>query len=290
MKFTFLGTGTSHGVPVIACNCKVCRSKNKKNKRNRCSSFFVTDDNIQILIDVSPEFRIQALQNNITKVDYVLLTHSHADHLHGVDDLRNFSSETAFPNEPNIAKKFLQPPIKIYSNKTTLEDFKYRFAYLFFAPKEGGGTAKIQLEEVSKPFYIGKTLITPIPMKHGHLDTYGYLITKTHGIQKRSIAYLTDCNYIPEESISLIKENCGTLEHLVIDALRIKKHSTHFNYLEAMQEANRIGIAKNVWFTHMTHQVSHKDTIKYINKNKKNYPALKKTKILPAYDGLNFTI
>lgn len=281
MKLTFLGTGTSHGVPVIGCNCSVCKSKNKKDKRNRSSVYIITDDENHILIDVTPEFRIQALKFNISKIDDVLLTHSHADHLHGIDDLRVFSNVVFHHVERET------PPIPVYSSKKTCLELKERFPYLFITPKEGGGHAKIELRPVCNQFNIGETLVTPIPMMHGRMETTGWLLTKAMADgTKTSIAYLTDCNYISDDSFSLIKNNCGTLKHLIIDGLRIKEHSTHFNFLQAMQAAQTIGCAQNVWITHMTHNTSHRETQKYIDENLKKYPGLKKACVKPAYDGL----
>ncbi|MCR4735509.1 MAG: MBL fold metallo-hydrolase [Treponema sp.] len=303
MKLTFLGTGTSHGIPVIACDCKVCRSKNKKDKRNRCSAYVVTKDNHYILIDIGPEFRIQALKYKIKKISEVLLTHSHADHLHGIDDLRIFSCEMfKKPEDPNGLEKFNAPPIPIYTNKNTLEDIKVRFSYFFNSVKEGGGHARVELKLADSSFKIGETLVTPIPMMHGHLETVGWLLTEAateNGAvigeagasncgknSTKSIAYLTDCSYISEESIALIKKNCGRLVHLVIDGLRIKEHSTHFNYLQAMAAAEKIG-AEHVWFTHMTHNSSHREYKAYVKEHLHEFPGLASCKSVgPAWDGL----
>lgn len=292
MILKFLGTGTSHGVPVITCNCKVCKSRNKKDKRNRSSIFVTTDDNYSILVDTTPEFRVQCLKYKISKIDTVLLTHSHADHLHGIDDLRSFSSVQVPKTYDESAKNIEKPSIPIYTNEKCKKDLEFRLPYLFMPVKEGGGHAKIQLRPATEPFTVGKTIITPIPMMHGHLETTGWVLTKVtvsnDGSQvKTSVAYLTDCNYISPESIELIRSASGNLKHLIIDGLRIEKHSTHFSFLEAMEAADTIGTAEKVWFTHMTHRSSHKEVIKYIKKNLNQFPNLKKAKsVLPAYDGL----
>lgn len=285
MELTFLGTGTSNGVPVIACNCKVCKNHNPKDKRYRASVYIHTNDNKYILIDIGPEFRLQAIKHKIKTIDALLLTHSHADHLHGIDDLRSFSSMCFKRTEAN-AHFFDAPATPIYTNKTAIDDVTVRFNYFFNIPKEGGGHAKVELKEVSsESFMIGNTMITPIPMKHGHLDTTGWLLTETDSSgNKKSIAYLTDCSYISDESIQLIKNNCGTLEHLIIDGLRIKPHSTHFSYLQAMEAAHKIG-AKQVWITHLTHHNGHNETRKYLKKHVNDFPGLTKH-ISPAWDGL----
>lgn len=286
MKLTFLGTGTSHGVPVIACDCAVCKSKNPLDKRTRSSAFieFKAQDgsNKYILIDIGPDFRTQALRENIRQIDALLLTHSHADHLHGIDDLRNFSCIMSNKPENPQNEKYDKPPIPIYTNHTAAEHLKHSFGYLFSEHAEGGGHAKVSLKEPDAPFDFEGLKITTIPMMHGSLETTGWLLTE----KGKSIAYLTDCNYISDQSIELIHKNCGHLVHLVIDGLRIKEHSTHFNFLQALEAAGKIG-ADNVWFTHLTHNSSHEQTTAYIAEHRGDFPGLENAKsILPAYDGL----
>lgn len=287
MKLTFLGTGTSQGVPVIACDCPVCTSSDIRNKRYRSSVYIQTEDKKDILVDVGPEFRLQCIENNVRNIDAVLLTHSHADHLHGIDDLRIFSCAMfKKPNDPKSLERYYAPPLPIYTNKICAEDIKHRFNYFFMPVKEGGGHVKVELKDVNEPFYIGKTQITPIPMMHGHLPTTGWLFTETAGSEKKSIAYLTDCNFISDESIELIHQNCGNLEHLIIDGLMIKEHSTHFNFLQALEASSKIG-GKHIWFTHITHKESHLQIIDYINEHINDFPALKNAEtVFPSYDKL----
>lgn len=288
MKLTFLGTGTSNGIPVIACDCKVCRSKDPKDRRYRCSSYVETAAGKKILIDIGPEFRLQAIENRIKEVHALLLTHSHADHLHGIDDLRSFSCDMfKKPENPVALKQYYAPPIQIFSNDNTVKDVAHRFSYFFAHSKQGGGHAKIELKAVDKQFEYEDVIITPIPMMHGKLETTGWLITETQKDgTKHSIAYLTDCSFISPSSFQLIKDNCGILDHLIIDALREKEHSTHFSFLQAMEAASKLP-AKKVWFIHMTHNASHQEFIEYIEKNKSSFPELlKMDSVLPAYDGL----
>lgn len=286
MKLTFLGTGTSHGVPVIGCDCKVCKSEDSKDRRYRSSVLITTNSGKNILIDIGPEFRLQALENNIKKIDSVLLTHSHADHLHGIDDLRIFSCVLSKRPENASAEKYDAPPIPIYTNANTIKDIKVRFSYFFNTVTEGGGHAKVLLQEAKESFQCNDIQITPIPMMHGHLETTGWLLTQTEDNEKTSIAYLTDCSFISEDSIKLLKNNCGTLKHLIIDGLRIKEHSTHFSFLQALEVSEKIG-AEKVWFTHLTHMHSHKEVTAYINEHLKDFPGLKDCKsVLPAYDKL----
>ncbi|MCQ2575559.1 MAG: MBL fold metallo-hydrolase [Treponema sp.] len=289
MKLTFLGTGTSHGVPVIGCDCEVCTSSNPLDKRNRCSVYVEPEDGKKILIDIGPEFRIQAIENKVKKVDALLLTHSHADHLHGIDDLRIFSADMfKKPDHAKSLEQFNAPPIPVYTNKQTMDDIEVRFAYFFKHSVEGGGHAKVTLNLADQKFTYGATEITPIPMLHGHLETTGWLLTETDSNgEKKSIAYLTDCSFISEESFELIRKNCGILKHLIIDGLRIKPHSTHFSFEQAMEAAEKLP-AENVWFTHITHQTSHKQVQDYINENLSRFPKLtRNTK--PAYDKLIIT-
>ena len=295
MKLTFLGTGTSHGVPVIACDCAVCKSQDPRDKRFRSSAYIQLTDQAgadkYILIDVGPDFRTQALRADIRQVDAVLLTHSHADHLHGIDDLRNFSCIMSNkPDNPNN-EKYNKPPIPFYTNEETAHDIRDRFGYIFSEKADGGGHAKIQLNAVAQPFSFESLKITPVPMLHGHLQTVGWLLTEDTTEGPRSIAYLTDCSFISEESIKLIQKECcpekgGRLVHLVIDGLRIKEHSTHFNFLQALEAACKIG-ADHVWLTHLTHNSSHDQTAEYLAQHRADFPGLADTQtILPAYDGL----
>ena len=295
MKLLFLGTGTSHGVPVIGCDCKVCKSTDPHDKRFRCSAYVTVGndqnhkaDEKHILIDIGPDFRSQALEHNVRKVDVLLLTHSHADHLHGIDDLRIFSCDMfKKPDNPRNMEKYNAPPIPIYTNHATICDIEKRFDYFFRHCKEGGGHAKVQLVEASEAFETCGITVTPIPMMHGSLETVGWLLTETVSGSSKSIAYLTDCSFISDDSIQKIKDNCGSLEHLVIDGLRIEEHSTHFSFIQALEAADKIG-AKHVWHTHLTHAHSHKEIIDYIGENLHRFPNLSKVAetVLPAYDGL----
>lgn len=268
MKLIFLGTGTSHGVPVIKCNCKVCKSSDRKNKRFR-SSVYIIDNSTNsssvdskkstcILIDIGPDFRMQALNNNISQIDAVLLTHAHADHLFGLDDLRIFSCMMSCTPENPQNEKYNNPPIPIYTNQKSADILKQTFAYLFMPVKEGGGHAKIEVVPVKNDFNISNLKITPIPMMHGHMETTGWIIN--------NVAYLTDCNFISDESFKLIKETCPMLEYLIIDGLRIKPHSTHFNFDQALEAANKIS-TKNVLLTHLTHNSSHEEVNEYIKEH-----------------------
>lgn len=296
MKLTFLGTGTSHGVPVIACDCAVCKSTDPRDKRFRSSVYIQSNDNKYILIDIGPDFRSQALRANLRKIDTILLTHSHADHLFGIDDLRNFSCIMSNKPDNPDSEKYNRPPLPFYTNHSAAEHLKLCFGYLFSEKAEGGGHAKIDLHEVTADTKLttGSLTITPIPMLHGSLETTGWLLTENTNEGPRSIAYLTDCNFISEQSVKLIKEAAGftmggRLIHLIIDGLRIKEHSTHFNFLQALEAASRIG-GEHIWLTHLTHNSSHEETAAYLAEHRADFPALAAAQsILPAYDELTIS-
>ena len=297
------GTGTSHGVPAIGCTCKVCASKNRKDKRNRCSAYIMQREQngkqTHIVIDTGPEFRIQALTYGIAKLDAVLLTHSHADHLNGLDDVRIFShtesEEAAHGCHAKSAKETPGNGLPVYANEKTLAAVRTRFDYIFSTTQIGGGKPKLDLKDCAQfsvkcPLYIGSLRIIPIPMMHGNMETTGWLLSAKKRGRIHSIAYLTDCNAIPQESIKLIIDNCGMLDHAVIDALRENPHATHFSYLQAMEVAEKIQ-ARYTWLSHISHAMSHVAIAKYCKNHLGEFPHLAKIikaggSVLPAYDGL----
>lgn len=260
MKMILTGTGTSHGIPVIGCGCNVCRSSDSRDNRLRCSAFL--ESPVNILVDVGPEFRIQALKYKINKIDAVFITHSHADHLHGIDDLRVFSHTKALDPAHPDNKETEGEGLRIYTTTHAEHDIRHRFDYIFTPMKEGGGKPKIQImsaENISekKPLFINGIEILPVMLKHGHLDDLGLLFSEEgKDGKKHSIAYLTDCSFVPENSIELVKNNSGILEHLVIDGLRLEPHSTHFSFEQALEAAQKMN-PRNVYLTHITHNMSH---------------------------------
>jgi len=298
-----MGTGTSHGMPVIACHCHGCTSHDKKDKRLRCSAYICNREKgrktTRIVIDTGPEFRIQALKYKIPALNAVLLTHSHADHLDGLDDLRVFS-HTKFCSDcksemaayPETGGRGLP----IYTNGDTIADVKNRFDYVFKTTQVGGGKPKLALIDCvlysgGKPLMIGSISVIPVPMLHGELKTTGWLLVCTgKDGKKHSAAYLTDCNYISPESVSLIKEYGGIIDHVVIDGLREKPHSTHCSFAQAMTYADQIQ-GTHTWFTHICHDSRHVEIIEYIKNHLDLYPSLKRIvcgggSVEPAYDGL----
>ena len=346
MKMTLLGTGTSHGIPVIGCSCRVCASPYQKDKRLRCSAYIEqhggsaesgftakTDTSMNraplspaahgafasrhatdevsastaitsLLIDVGPEFRLQALRYGIRQLNAVLLTHSHADHLHGLDDLRIFSyvklggkREAAAVSCNSLSvEETAGAGLPLYCNENTLRDVQSRFSYVFAPPKLGGGMPKLQLIDTSaysreQPLAVGSLRVLPVPMLHGVLPTNGYLISCTGSDgETHSIAYLTDCSVIPESSIALIRAAAGTLDHAVIDGLRRTPHSTHCSFDEALSYAAQLE-PRHTWLTHINHDLRHREIQRYINSQLPHHAALQRIvasggSVAPAYDGL----
>ncbi len=238
MKVTLLGTGTSTGIPVIGCSCRVCNSQDPRDKRLRCSCVVVAND-VHIVIDTGPDFRQQALQYNIRRVDGVLFTHHHFDHVVGLDDLRPY----CFDNEN---------PVRCYARENTADVLNRMFTYIF-DDASYPGVPNLALETVDDTFVVTsryddrrKVEVLPIEVDHGTLSMFGYRIG--------AFAYLTDTNAIPDSSF----EKLYDLDVLVLDALRDRPHPTHFTIDEAVEVAGRIG-AKETYFVHMTHSVLHEE-------------------------------
>lgn len=252
MLIKFLGTGTSHGVPVIGCTCKTCLSDNPKNKRMR-SSLFLNVNNTDILIDTSPELRLQMLANNIENVDLVLFTHAHADHIMGFDDIRVINWQKG-------------RPVPCYGQKNTLDKIKEAFDYIFDPPQIGGGIPQVSFHSIDSEFSFQNIPIIPLPVKHGKLDVFGYKIY--------NMAYITDCSYIPESTFELLDD----IDLLIIDALRFKEHPTHMNLEQAIQIAEKFDL-KKAYFTHISHEIEHEEVNKILPDN-----------IELAYDGLQIDL
>jgi len=247
MKVIILGSGTSSGVPTIGCDCSVCRSSDPRNKRNRSSIYIQKGDN-SLVIDTATEFRLQMLQHRIDRLDGVLFTHDHADHIHGIDDLRSLS---------------WQKPMPVYARKDVLEEIERRFSYIFTKTQKGGGKPRLKLQAIDREvFSLGDFSILPIPVWHGALDIRAYKID--------NIAYVTDCSAIPESSLPHLMN----LDLLILDALRYRPHSTHFSIDQALDVIKKTRPRKAL-LTHFSHDIDHAELARTLPSS-----------VEPAYDGL----
>ena len=229
---TFLGSGTSHGVPMIGCTCDVCQSTDPRDRRSRPSIHINVEDGPSILVDTSTDLRQQVLTNRIKRVDAILFTHSHADHVMGLDDVRRF----------NVMQG---GPIPAFADERTAGDLQRTFSYIFNPSTEmGGGIPQIALTTITGPFNIGDVRIQPVPLFHGQRPILGYRLG--------TFAYLTDCNRLPDEAWPLLEG----LDVLVLDCLRPSRHPTHLSVDEALAVAAR-SAAKKTFLIHMSHDVRH---------------------------------
>jgi phosphoribosyl 1,2-cyclic phosphate phosphodiesterase len=248
LTVTVLGSGTSHGVPMIGCHCRVCTSSDPRDRRSR-PSIVLGIDGHNVLVDTSPELRLQLIGAGIDQIEEVIYTHGHADHVHGIDDLRRFNES-------------LHGPVPIYAASDLLQDIRVRFHYIFSHQHVGGGIPSFDMRPIEGPFTLHGRLITPVPIWHGQTPVLGYRVN--------GFAYVTDTNCIPESSRRLLQD----LDVLIIDALREEPHPTHFSFAEAL-EMVRILKPKKTYFTHLTHTTLHAEV----------EPRLPATVFL-AYDGL----
>ncbi len=231
MQLVVLGVGSSAGTPVIGCNCATCISDNPRNKRTRCSSAVIMPNGETILIDTGPDLRSQALREGITRADAVLYTHTHADHIHGIDDLRAFC-------------QLQKQQIPLYGSHDTTEHIANKFAYTLREPRDFWDLPALSVNQIDGPFQLFGVDITPIPVKHGRSNTYGYRIG--------NLAYITDVSEIPEESLGLLQG----LDALLLDCLRYKPHHTHINLEQSLAYASLIK-AKATYLIHMTHEMEY---------------------------------
>ncbi len=257
MLLTFLGTGTSFGVPQIGCECAVCRSSDPRDRRTR-SGALLQSGGATLLLDTPPELRLQLIAGGFSSVDAVVYTHEHADHINGIDDLRVFSVRQ-------------RRPLPVYGSPETLERIRTSFNYIFDdAVRLYEGTSKPSLElhpiEPDCPIQIAGIDVLPLAFRHGHLRVYGYRVGP--------LAYITDVKTIPEAE----RERLRGLDVLVINALWWRPHPTHLSIGEAIQTARELG-ARRTYLTHLTHETGHADLAARLPPG-----------IMPAYDGLTVEI
>jgi phosphoribosyl 1,2-cyclic phosphate phosphodiesterase len=235
MRVRFLGTSTSYGVPVIGCRCATCTSIDPRNRRTRASVYVESDEGVRLLLDSGPELRLQALREGVTRLDAVLYTHFHADHTAGIDDLKAFNAA-------------LGGVLPCFGDAGTGASLRERFAYAFAGTPWIGLIPHIGFTNVdTQPFFVGRTCIQPIPMRHGSIRATGYRIG--------SFAYLTDTSGVPTASRAMLQE----LDVVVVDALRWEPHPTHLSVPEALELIADIR-PKHAYLTHVGHTLEHEPT------------------------------
>ena len=238
MEITFLGTGTSHGIPVIGCDCPVCYSADPRDKRQR-SSILVRTPEMHFCVDTTPDFRAQCLREGITRLDAVVYTHSHSDHVLGFDDLRRFCE---------IEDK----AIPIYGSPHTLDDLSRIFKYAFDDSPKFRTYVRPAPHVIDGPFRLGETQIVPVVLPHGRATTTGLVFSRG---ARKLLAYMTDCQDVPAEAV----EAARGAEVLVIDALRQEPHTTHLSVGQALAVVGQIRPAQT-YFIHMGHGLGHAET------------------------------
>jgi phosphoribosyl 1,2-cyclic phosphate phosphodiesterase len=256
VKLTFLGTGTSFGVPQVGCGCAVCRSTDQRDKRTRVGAL-VESAGYRLLIDTPPELRLQLIAAQVDRVDAVLFTHDHADHTHGIDDVRAITVRGA--------------ALPMYGPEETLAALQHRFPYIFDAElKVIPGTSKpegsARTLEVDVPVRIGPLDVTPVEVPHGRARVFGYRIGP--------LAYVTDAKLLPEAALARLRG----AEVLVLNALFRRAHPTHLSVSEAVETARLVG-AKRTYLTHLTHETAHAELEAELPPD-----------IRPAFDGLTVEI
>jgi phosphoribosyl 1,2-cyclic phosphate phosphodiesterase len=247
LRVTILGSGTSHGVPAIGCDCAVCHSTDPRDRRTRPSILIelpagngapVAAAVRSILVDTSTDLRAQALANDVRRVDAILFTHHHADHVFGLDDVRRYN-------------QMQRGSIACFGDRPTLEALRTMFSYIFTPPPQvGGGLPQLSPFAVGGPFSLGGVEVVPVPLFHGRLPVLGFRIGP--------FAYLTDCSRIPDASWPLLTDN-GGVKTLVLDALRDRPHPTHLSVSEALAVVDRLG-PERTYFTHICHDLPHAAT------------------------------
>ncbi len=253
MRITMLGVGSSGGTPAIGCQCETCASSDPRNKRTRCSSLITLDNGKNILIDTGPDLRQQVLREGVLNVDAVLYTHTHADHLNGIDDLRAFC----------VLQK---SHIPLYGSPSSIKHITEKFSYAFREANLSWELPVLKANAFESNVEVLTEQITPIPLKHGNMDIYGYRI--------RNFAYLTDVSVIPESSFALLEE----LDILFLDCLRTKPHFTHIHLEQSLAYASQIK-AKRTYLIHMTHELEYEALSKQLPVN-----------VFVGYDGLSIEL
>lgn len=257
LSITFLGTGTSQGVPFVACDCGVCRSTDERDRRLR-SSILVESEKTTLLVDTTPDLRAQALRHGLRRLDAVVFTHSHTDHVAGFDDLRRFC-------------ELADRPMPVYASAHTMADLRRIFYYAFDGQHAFRNYVRPEPHEISAPFSIGDIDITPAEVPHGKMLVHGYIFSRNG---RRLAAYFSDCHHVPPAVVAQILD----IPVLIIDALRHEPHPSHLSLGEALEVAEAAQ-ARRTWLTHIGHDLGHVKT-----------EAILPTHVRLAYDGLRVEI
>jgi len=239
-KLIFLGTGTSSGIPVIGCQCATCLSDDPRDQRWRTSAYLETGQGVKLLIDIGPDFRVQALRHRIHWLDGVLITHSHNDHIAGLDELRQLNA-------------VMNRPAAIYGNALALAEIRERFSYIFRKTQEGGGKPQVDLRliQAQRVFSINDQQILPLEVRHGEISILGFRLD--------GLSYITDASYLSPETLASLKQT----EVLVINALRFRSHPTHFTLEQTLEMITQIQ-PRRAYLVHMTHDMRHAEVAKLL--------------------------
>jgi phosphoribosyl 1,2-cyclic phosphate phosphodiesterase len=240
MKLTFLGTGTSVGVPMIGCACATCTSDDPRDRRLR-TGLMVEHEGRRLLVDISTDFRQQALRARLDRVDALLITHCHADHVFGLDDIRPIN--------------FRHGPVDTYASESTWRQLRQVFAYIFERKHVGGGLPQLNVHVIDGEFEVCGLSVTPFPVVHGKGEVTGYRFSDG----RRAFAFVTDCNEIPTASL----ERLRGLDLLILDALRFKPHPTHLHLAQSLAYIAEVQ-PRRALLTHMSHDIKHADATRHL--------------------------
>lgn len=255
MRLTLLGTGTSVGVPMIGCTCPVCTSDDPRDQRTR-TGVLIEHGEQRLLVDISADFRQQALRAKLERLDALLITHCHADHVFGLDDIRPFN--------------FRHGPVPLYASAATWRQLRRVFYYIFEREHTGGGLPQIIPHTIEEDFEVAGLHITPLPLIHGRGEVTGFRFSDG----QRALAFITDCNEIPPASLARLRD----LDLLIIDALRYAPHPTHLHLEKTLAYIAELQ-PRRALLTHMSHDLKHAEL-------QATLPA----GVAPAYDGLQIEL
>jgi phosphoribosyl 1,2-cyclic phosphate phosphodiesterase len=259
MRITFLGTGTSVGVPMIGCYCEVCESNDPRDNRLRTGLMIETEvggEEKRLVVDISADFRQQALRERIDRIDALLITHCHADHVFGLDDIRPIN--------------FRHGAVPVYASESTWRGLRRVFFYIFEREHGGGGLPQIVPRVIEGEFEVCGLRVAPVPVVHGRSEVTGFRFSDG----RRAAAFITDCNQIPEASL----EKLRGLELLIIDALRYKPHPTHLHVEQTLAYIARLE-PRRALLTHLGHDIKHAEASRHLSAG-----------VELAYDGLRVEI